>query len=315
MSLPSEGSPGIGGRSIPASAVPVLVPETAASRRARWLARLGKFSLSAYGVVAYLFLYLPIIILVLFSFNASRSTTQWVGFSTAWYGEMVRDGEIILALWNSLFLAFVSMAISTVLGTLAAMAMERYWFRGKLAMDALLYLPIIIPDIAMAIMLLLFFNLSGIGFEPWRVSLGGIRLAVPYSVIIGHVAFNIAFVAVVVRARLAQMDRTLEEAAGDLYANSWQTFRRVTLPMMMPGIIGGALLAFTLSLDDFVITFFTSGAGYNTLPVRVFAMIKKGVTPKINAVSTLMLLGSLLLVLLSLLLRKGDEERNVDLNI
>jgi spermidine/putrescine transport system permease protein len=228
---------------------------------------------------------------------------------------MVRDGEINLALWNSLFLAFVSMAITTVLGTLAAMAMERYWFRGKLAMDALLYLPIIIPDIAMAIMLLLFFNLSGIGFEPWRVSLGGIRLAVPYSVIIGHVAFNIAFVAVVVRARLAQMDRTLEEAAGDLYANSWQTFRRVTLPMMMPGIIGGALLAFTLSLDDFVITFFTSGAGYNTLPVRVFAMIKKGVTPKINAVSTLMLLGSLLLVLLSLLLRKGDEERNVDLNI
>jgi spermidine/putrescine transport system permease protein len=228
---------------------------------------------------------------------------------------MASDEQVILALWNSLFLALVSTVISTALGTLAAMAMERYWFPGKLAMDAVLYLPIIIPDIAMAIMLLIFFNLSGIGFEPWRVSIGNLRIAIPYSVIIGHVAFNISFVAVVVRARLAHMDQTLEEAAQDLYANAWQTFRRVTLPMMMPGIIGGALLAFTLSLDDFVITFFTSGAGYNTLPVRVFAMIKKGVTPKINAVSTIMLLASLLLVAISLFLRKGGDEVSVDLNV
>jgi spermidine/putrescine transport system permease protein len=191
--------------------------------------------------------------------------------------------------------------------------MERYTFPGKLMMDAVLYLPIIIPDIAMAIMLLIFFNISGIGFEPWRVSVLGVRLAVPYSVIIGHVAFNISFVAVVVRARLAQMDRTLEEAAQDLYADAWQTFRRVTLPMMMPGIIGGALLAFTLSLDDFVITFFTSGAGFNTLPVRVFGMIKKGVTPKINAVSSLMLAFSLLLIAVSLLLRKGGDEQAIDI--
>jgi spermidine/putrescine transport system permease protein len=215
-------------------------------------------------------------------------------------------------LWNSLFVAIVSTVISTVLGTLAAMAMERYNFAGKLAMDAVLYLPIIIPDIAMAIMLLLFFNLSGLGFETWSVNFFGIRLAVPFSVIIGHVAFNISFVAVVVRARLAQMDQTLEEAAQDLYANSWKTFQKVTLPMMMPGIVGGALLAFTLSLDDFVITFFTSGAGFNTLPVRVYGMIKKGVTPKINAISTLMLGMSLALIIASLISRRGGDEPPID---
>lgn len=278
--------------------------------------RLGNLSLNAFGVGGYLFLYLPILILIFFSFNASRSTAQWSGFSLEWYGEMINDDQIILALWNSLFVAIVSTAISTVIGTLAAMAMERYRFRGKLAMDAVLYLPIVIPDIAMAIMLLIFFNVSGIGFEPWRLSFFGVRLAVPYSVIIGHVAFNISFVAIVVRARLAQMDNTLEEAAHDLYANHWQTFWRVTFPMMLPGIIGGALLAFTLSLDDFVITFFTSGAGFNTLPVRVFGMIRKGVTPKINAVSTLMVAFSLLLILVSLVFRRGgDKKTPIDLGL
>ena len=289
--------------------------ESAASRLARIKSWLGEASLSTYGVVGYLFLYLPIIILVIFSFNDSRSTAQWAGFSTRWYGEMIADQQVILALWNSLFVAIVSTAISTVIGTLAAMAMERYNFRGKLLMDAILYLPIVIPDIAMAIMLLLFFNISGIGFEPWRLQIAGLGLSVPYSVIIGHVAFNISFVAVVVRARLANMDKTLEEAANDLYANSWHTFRRVTLPMMMPGILGGALLAFTLSLDDFVITFFTSGAGFNTLPVRVFGLIKKGVTPKINAVSTLMLGFSLMLIIISLITRKGGDDTPLDITI
>lgn len=291
------------------------IQETRQSRMARWQSKIANFALSSYGVLGYLFLYLPIIILVIFSFNDSRSTAQWAGFTTHWYGEMINDDQVILSLWNSLFVAVVSTFISTILGTLAAMAMERYNFAGKIAMDALLYLPIIIPDIAMAIMLLLFFNLSGIGFEPWKVRLFGIELAVPYSVIIGHVAFNISFVAVVVRARLAQMDRTLEEAANDLYADNWNTFKRVTLPMMMPGILGGALLAFTLSLDDFVITFFTSGAGFNTLPVRVFGMIKKGVTPKINAVSTLMLAASLMLIIVSLVTRRGGEKSPVDFNI
>ena len=278
--------------------------------------RIGNFSLSAFGWGGYLFLYLPILILIFFSFNDSRSTAHWVGFTLNWYGEMFKDDQVILALWNSLFVALVSTAISTVIGTLAAMAMERYRFRGKLMMDAVLYLPVVIPDIAMAIMLLIFFNVSGIGFEPWKVFFFGVSLAVPYSVIIGHVAFNISFVAIVVRARLAQMDNTLEEAAHDLYANAWKTFWRVTFPMMLPGIIGGALLAFTLSLDDFVITFFTSGAGFNTLPVRVYGMIKKGVTPKINAVSTLMVAFSLLLILISLIFRKGgDKDTPIDLGL
>lgn len=293
----------------------VMQPKNFSERLDQWKYRLGETSLSVYGILGYLFLYLPIIILVIFSFNDSRSTAQWSGFSTHWYLEMIQDDQIILALWNSLFVAVVSTIISTIIGTLAAMAMERYRFPGKLAMDAVLYLPIIIPDIAMAIMLLLFFNISGIGFEPWKLSLFGVRLAVPFSVIIGHVAFNISFVAVVVRARLATLDNTLEEAANDLYANQWMTFWRVTLPMMMPGILGGALLAFTLSLDDFVITFFTSGAGFNTLPVRVYSMIKKGVTPKINAVSTLMLVFSFVLIGISMISRKGSGKAPIDLNI
>ncbi len=271
-------------------------------------AKLGGWSLTTYGILAFIFLYLPIIILVIFSFNDSRSVSKWSGFTFDWYVKMIQDGQILLSVWNSLFLAIVSTAFATILGTMAAIGLERYRFRGKTAVDSMFYLPVIIPDIAMAIMLLLFFNMTGIGFTPWKVNFFGAKLAVPYSVIIGHVAFNTSFVAIVVRARLAQMDRTLEEAAQDLYANAWQTFRRVTLPMLMPGIIGGALLAFTLSLDDFVITFFTSGAGFNTLPVRVFGMIKKGVTPKINAVSTLMLIISLSLVVVSIFISHRSSD-------
>jgi spermidine/putrescine transport system permease protein len=289
--------------------------ETHASKIARINARVSKLALIGYGWWGYFFLYAPIIILVVFSFNSSKSVAQMEGFSLTWYHQMLSDSQIILALWNSVFVAIVSTIISTVLGTLAAMAMERYKFPGKLLMDAVLYLPIIIPEIAMAIMLLMFFNISGIGFEPIKVHIFGVRLAVPVSVIIGHVAFNISFVTVVVRARLAQMDRTVEEAASDLYADTWHTFYRVTLPLMMPGIIGGALLAFTLSLDDFVITFFTAGAGFNTLPLRVFGMIKKSVTPKINAVSALMLVFSLVLVGLSLIAQKGGDSENIEISV
>ncbi len=278
-------------------------------------ARLGGLLLSSHAVLLYIFLYLPIVVLVVFSFNDSRFLAKWGGATLRWYGELAGDTQVAYALWNSLFIAVLSTLISTVIGTLAAMAMERYRFHGQLAMDALLYLPIIIPDIAMAIMLLIWFNLSGVGFTPWKVELFGLRLAVPYSVIIGHVSFNISFVAIVVRARLAGMDRALEEAAQDLYANSWQTFRRVLLPMMMPGIMAGALLAFTLSMDDFVITFFTSGAGFNTLTVYVFGLVKKGVTPKINAISTLMVVFSLALVALVRLLQKGGEGAPVDVDL
>jgi spermidine/putrescine transport system permease protein len=178
---------------------------------------------------------------------------------------------------------------------MVALAMERFDFRGKLVMDGVLYLPIIIPDIAMAVMLLLFFVLTRIGL--------GLT-----TIVISHVAFNISFVAVVVRARLAYFDITLEEAARDLYANEWQTFRRVTLPLILPGVLGGALLAFTLSVDDFVITFFTAGPGSTTLPLRIYGMVKLGVTPEINALSSMMLVASMILVMLSLLLRRSGEE-------
>jgi spermidine/putrescine transport system permease protein len=260
-------------------------------RRGQWLSRL----LTVHGVAWYLFLYLPIVILVIFSFNVSRYAAAWRGFTLSWYASLFADEAIGAALKNSLIVAGASTLISTVFGTMVALAMERYKFWGKLAFDALLYLPIIIPDIAMAVMLLLFFVLS-------HARLGLI------TIIISHVAFNISFVAVVVRARLAYFDITLEEAAQDLYANEWQTFRRVTLPLIMPGILGGALLAFTLSIDDFVITFFTAGPGSTTLPLRIYSMVKFGVTPEINALSSMMLVASMLLVMLSLLLQKGGGQ-------
>ena len=248
--------------------------------------------LNTHAVVSFIFLYAPILILILYSFNASRLAYTWRGLSVHWYLELFQDQAIGSALRNSLIVAFSSTAISTIFGTMVALAMERYNFWGKLPFDALLYLPIIIPDVAMAVMLLMFFVLV-------HMPLG------LYTIIISHVAFNISFVAVVVRARLAQFDMTVEEAAADLYADSWHTFRRVTLPLLMPGILGGALLAFTLSLDDFVITFFTAGPGSTTLPLRIYSMVKLGVTPEVNALSSVMILISMVLVFLSYLLQRG----------
>jgi spermidine/putrescine transport system permease protein len=259
------------------------------SRLGRWIGRM----ITAGGIFGYIFLYAPIVILVVFSFNSSRFVSSWESFSFRWYRVLFEDAAMGTALRNSLIVAFSSTAISTVFGTMVALAMERYRFFGKTAFDALLYLPIIIPDIAMAVMLLLFFVMSRMGLSLM-------------TIIIAHVAFNISFVAVVVRARLVGFDRSLEEAAQDLGANELQTFWHVTLPLLMPGILGGALLAFTLSLDDFVITFFTAGVGATTLPLRIYSMVKLGITPEINAISSLLLLASMTLVMLSLILqRKG----------
>ncbi len=242
----------------------------------------------------FLFLYLPILVLVIYSFSNSETVGVWSGFSTRWYSELLQDRLLINSFRVSLWVAFWSTLISTVLGTLAAMALERYRrFRGKLTFDATLYLPVIIPDIVMALSTLLFFVLVAVPLSR-------------YTILVAHIAFNISFVAVVVRARLAEMDRTLEEAAADLGASEWTTFRRVTLPLLTPAIVSAALLAFTLSLDDFVITFFVSGPGATTLPVRVYSMIKFGVTPEVNAISSLMLLGSTVLVVISLLLQRRE---------
>ena len=248
--------------------------------------------------LVYIFFYAPIVVLVLFSFNSGRFVSQWEGFSLRWYTTLFANEAIVLALRNSLIVATVSTLVSTILATLVAVGMEHYVFNGKTALDSLLYRPIIIPDIAMAIMLLLFFIQAGqtlLG-HPFRLGLT--------SVILAHIAFNVAFVTVTVRARLAGFDRALEEAARDLYANEWQTFRYVTLPLIIPGILAGALLAFTQSLDDFVVTFFTSGPGSTTLPLRIYSMVKTGITPEINALSTLMLVASMILVFASLALQR-----------
>ena len=239
----------------------------------------------------FLFLYLPIIILIIYSFNANKVVGVWTGFSIQWYIELLNDKAIIDSLKISLWVGIWSTIVSTVLGSLAALALERFRFPGKLTFDAVLYLPIIIPDIVMALSTLLFFVIFTIPLSR-------------YTILIAHIAFNISFVAIVVRARLADMDTDLEEAAADLGADEWTTFRRITLPLLMPGIVAGALLAFTLSLDDFVITFFVAGPGSTTLPVRVYSMIKFGVTPEVNAVSTLMFIGSTLLVVISLLVQR-----------
>jgi len=177
---------------------------------------------------------------------------------------------------------------------MVAVAIERYNFRTKTAVDGLLFMPIIIPDIAMAIMLLVFFKLI-------HMNLG------LTTVIISHVAFNISFVSIIVRARMASLGTTMEEAASDLYANEWNAFWRVTFPLLIPGILGGALFAFTLSMDDYVITNFTSGPGSTTLPVRIIGMTRRNITPEINAVSTIMLLVAMVLVLLSLWLQRRED--------
>jgi len=264
------------------------------------------WALSGTAWLVYAFFYAPIVLLVLFSFSDDRNVGRWGGFTLSWYEQFIDHSQLQNSLWVSIRVALLSTVISVVLGTLAALALERFRFRGQRVFDALLYLPIIIPDVTMAVMMLLFFS------EGIRIAelLFGLDLTKGFTTItISHIAFNISFVSVVVRARLSGMNEQLEEAALDLYANRWRSFRYVTLPQIAPGIAGGALLALTLSLDDVVVTQFASGPGSTTLPVFVFGMIRRGVTPLINAVSVIMLAASIALVILSLAtqrLRAGE---------
>jgi len=252
------------------------------------------------GVLVFLFLYAPIVVLVVFSFSGSPNLSTWGGMSLRWYGKLAANAPLLHSLRNTVIVAGISTVASTILGTAAALALDRHrrWL-GKRTFDALLYMPVIIPDVTMGIMLLLWFTTV---FTPlgWHLSLT--------TIVLSHVAFDISFVAIVVRSRLAHLDPALEEAATDLYANGWQTFRRVTLPLIMPGVLGGALLALTLSLDDVVITSLVQGPGSSTLPVYVFGLIKRQVTPEINAVSTLMLVASVLVLLMSLTFQRKAEE-------
>lgn len=276
-------------------------PETMAPLGATPPRSLSQRLLGLHAGLVFAFFYVPILLLIVLSFNNNRVVGAWTGASLRWYADMIGNRPILDAVQVSLVVALSSTLISTILGTAAALAIERFRFRGRQAFDGLLYLPVIIPDVTMAVMLLLFFVQA---FELLQTVLG-MRFGFGVSTItLAHVAFNISFVAIVVRARLAAMDQSLEEAAADLYANRWQTFRRVTLPLIMPGVLAGALLALTLSLDDVVITSFVAGPGSTTLPVYVFGLVRRSVTPLINAVSTVMLVASMLLVLASLLLQR-----------
>ncbi|NQV49402.1 MAG: ABC transporter permease [Candidatus Marinimicrobia bacterium] len=226
------------------------------------------------------FLYIPIIILIIFSFNASRFSSQWGGFSLKWYVTMIQDGALWSAIRNTLIIAISNAVLSTILGTLAALALSRHRYRFSGLYHKVLHMPIIIPDIVQAVSLLMLFVF-------FNFTLGLV------SVILAHASFSISFVALVVMARLAGFDNRLEEAAMDLGANRWQVFQKVILPNIFPGILAGALLAFTLSIDDFVITFFTTGVGSTTLPLKIYSMIKFGITPEINAISTLLVVFSI----------------------
>ncbi len=246
------------------------------------------------GWLVFAFLYLPILVVIMFSFSAAPNVGTWGGFSLRWYERMLGNDPLINALQNTLWVAFFSTIVATVFGTAAALALDRYrkWVSGG-TFDAILYMPVIIPDVTMAVMLLLWFTQIGLPLGRG-------------TIILAHIAFNISFVAIVVRARLANMDPAMEEAAADLYASRWATFRRVTLPLIMPGVLGGGLLALTLSLDDVVITSFVQGPGSTTLPVHVFGLIRKSVTPEINAVSTLMVTASMILVFASLAIQRRE---------
>ncbi|MFQ3534808.1 MAG: ABC transporter permease [Aggregatilineales bacterium] len=278
-------------------ASPLIAPRLAESmrRQAQSLTRLG---LPLISTAVFAFLYAPIIVLVIFSFNSGTRLGTWESFSLRWYERVLSSREWLGSLQVTLWIAALSALISTVLGTLAGLALERFRFRGRGAYDSMLYLPVIIPDIVMALSLLLFFSSVNVSLSRW-------------TVLIGHVAFNTAFVAVIVRARLASLDPRLEEAAADLYASPWQTFRRVTLPLLRPAILAGALMAFTMSFDEFVITSFVSGQGDTTLPVKIYSSIRFGLRPEVTAVASLVLLISVMLVAVSLLMQRSGKTSSV----
>ena len=237
----------------------------------------------AAALAGYAFLYVPLLIVIVYSFNDSRLNAEWVGFTFGWYDKLFHNQDMLLAAGNSLLIGLTASAVATVLGTMAGMAMYRY--RPRL-LSILVLAPIAIPEILMGVSLLIFFVLL-------NLTLGLV------SVALAHIAFCIGFVAIVVRSRLAGMDESLTEAARDCGASPLNAFRYVTLPLIMPGVIAGALMAFTLSIDDFVITFFTAGAGTVTLPLQIYSMIKIAVTPEVNAVSTLLMLLTLALIIVA----------------
>jgi spermidine/putrescine transport system permease protein len=262
--------------------------DAGAVMRATELWRFPGTQATAYAVLVYL--YLPIIVLVVLSFSAGDSSlARWEGFSTRWYGVIVKDGDMMRAVRNSLIIASIATVSGTVIATMAALGTARTRFSGQGTVEALIGLPLIVPDIVAAIAILLFFVLVGI-------QLGLVSLVLAHSVFAVPVAY------LPIRARLDGLDPALAEAAADLYANRWASFRRIILPLIWPGIVAGAMLAFIGSLGDVVVSYFVSGPGSTTLPVYVFSMVRMGVTPTVNAISTLLIAASVIPLIVSYLL-------------
>ncbi|MCS6828917.1 MAG: ABC transporter permease [Caldilinea sp.] len=263
--------------------------------------------LTLVSILVYFFLYAPIIVLIVFSFNASRTNVVFEGVVNQgpcgpfyWYCELFRNRSVMDATRNTLIIAFTSTIVSTIIGTMAALALQRYDFFGKKVSETALYFPIVTPEIVMGIGILVFFS-AVFGWINTALALApSQRLTMGLgTVIVSHIAFSIPFVTLVVRARLHGFDDRLEEAAMDLGANEFTTFRKVTLPLIAPGVLAGAMLAFTLSLDDFIITFFTTGPGATTLPIYVYGLLRRIVTPELNALSTIWVLVVLIVVAIS----------------
>lgn len=255
--------------------------------------------LLAYSMAILAFLYLPLVILALYSFNDSRINAVWTGFTFKWYEQLFHNRRVLEALTNTLIVGAISTVVSTSLGTIAAIALHRYKYKMQNAINGLLYLPILIPEIVMGLSLLVLFS-------QFKVPLG------KGSLIIAHITFCLSFVVITVGARLDGMRADFEQAASDLYATPFQCFRYVTLPLIMPGIVAGALIAFTLSIDDFVISFFVAGPNSTTLPLYIYAMVKRGISPEINALSTLMIGAEILLVLLAECLQPSHKAKEED---
>jgi len=241
---------------------------------------------SIHAVFIFIFLYLPILVVIAFSFNKSKINIVFTGFTFDWYGKILKNTRLIDALQNTIIVAILSTIIAVVIGTLAAVGMNKYKFKGKKIVDSLLYIPVVIPEIVFGIALLALFASA-------KLKLG---LA---SLVVAHTTFCIPFVVFTVRARLAGIDPHIEEAAMDLGAHRIRTFFEVLLPSIMPGVLSGALLSLTLSMDDVIISFFTTGPQTTTLPIQIYSMVKSGISPDVNALSTIILVVTIGVVILS----------------
>ena len=281
---------------------PAVATGAAPARRAnapkavdRW-SGLVEFYFRFHAVVVYVFLYLPIVVVVLFAFNGTeRVVTQWGGFSLKWFETALGDEVVKTALTNSFLVAIPNAIMATLFGTMAALGLQRVGKKIRLTFDTLTYMSVIVPEIVIALSTLVLF---ATGFD-FIESTFGVKINFGHPTIIAaHVLFNTSLVLLLVRARLSGMDRSLTDASADLFATPWRTFQQITFPQLLPAIVAGFLLSFTFSFDDYVITTFTSGPGSSTLPLYIFGQVKRGVTPETNAVATMMLAFTLLLLLI-----------------